>query len=108
MGIGVSGQSDVSQESRSNVRGKSHVLSQMRFIPAWGMLQQVVLVVLTAVQMLAVVPWVDAWVSSKLPRALWDVFRCCSLNYSSMRSRLTLTLMEGCSVGRAESTIQLQ
>lgn len=54
------------------------------FIPACGMLQQVVFVVLTAVQALAAVPWVEAGVSPKLPWALLDVFQCCSLNYSSI------------------------
>ena len=60
------------------------MLYQMHFIPACGMLQQVVFVVLTAVQTLAAVRWVGAGVSSKPPWALLDVFHCCSLNYSSM------------------------
>lgn len=59
------------------------------------MLQQVAFVVCTAVQMLAAVPQGDAGGSSKLPRALLDVFHRCSLNYSSVQSHLTLTLMEG-------------
>lgn len=84
IGIGVSRQSDVSRESRSNVWGESHVLYQLRFIPACGMLQQVVFVVLTAVQTSAAEPRVDAGVTSKLPCALLDVFHCWSLNYSSV------------------------
>lgn len=56
MGTGVSRESDISRESRSNVWGESHVRYRLRFIPAWGMLQQVGFVARTAVQTIAAVP----------------------------------------------------